>query len=137
MTTSIPVGFLAAIMEDAPTLEYVLEMAVAGFNVTREEMTGPSRRHPLVKYRQITMAAVRDLTKISYPLIGKAFGGRDHTTAMHACAAVRCAPSMKRSLDALKAEVRLHWDIDHGFDAGEAPPPPPQWTGIKLAVEFA
>ncbi len=53
-----------------------------GFTVT--EVTGPSRRQPLVLSRQVAMYLCRDLTDLSLPKIGAMFGGRDHTTVMHA-----------------------------------------------------
>ena len=54
-----------------------------GFSV--EELTGKSRRRPLVIARQMAMYVTRELTDLSFPLIAREFGGRDHTTVMHAC----------------------------------------------------
>lgn len=53
-----------------------------GFSV--EEITGKSRRRPLVTARQISMYVFRELTDLSYPAIAREFGGRDHTTVIHA-----------------------------------------------------
>ena len=53
-----------------------------GFSV--EEFCGPSRRRPLVIARQIGMYVFRELTDFSYPAIAREFGGRDHTTVIHA-----------------------------------------------------
>lgn len=53
-----------------------------GFSV--EELIGPKRQRPLVRARQIGMYLCRDLTDYSYPAIGREFGGRDHTTVIHA-----------------------------------------------------
>ncbi|CAN5872596.1 chromosomal replication initiator protein DnaA [soil metagenome] len=58
-----------------------------GFSV--EEVTGKSRRQPLVLCRQVAMYLCRDLTDLSLPKIGNAFGGRDHTTVMHSVDKVR------------------------------------------------
>ena len=55
-----------------------------GFSV--EEIKGASRRRPLVTSRQIAMYAFRELTDLSYPAIAREFGGRDHTTVIHAVA---------------------------------------------------
>lgn len=55
--------------------------AVFGFSV--DEVTGPSRRQPLVLCRQVSMYLCRDLTDLSLPKIGAEFGGRDHTTVIH------------------------------------------------------
>ena len=54
------------------------------FNFTVEELQGRSRRRPLVTARQVAMYVVRELTDLSYPAIAREFGGRDHTTVIHA-----------------------------------------------------
>ena len=53
-----------------------------GFNI--EDLCGPNRRRPLVTARQIAMYVMRELTDFSYPAIAREFGGRDHTTVIHA-----------------------------------------------------
>ena len=54
------------------------------FSFTLEQITGGSRRRPLVDARQIAMYVTRNMTDLSYPEIGRAFGNRDHTTVIHA-----------------------------------------------------
>ena len=54
------------------------------FGVTVEDLHGSSRSRVLVNARQIAMYLCRELTELSLPKIGQAFGGRDHTTVMHA-----------------------------------------------------
>ena len=53
-----------------------------GFDV--EAMKGKSRQRPLVLARQTAMYVFRELTDLSYPAIARLFGGRDHTTVIHA-----------------------------------------------------
>ena len=53
-----------------------------GFSV--EEIKGKSRQRPLVTARQTAMYVIRELTELSYPAIARLFGGRDHTTVIHA-----------------------------------------------------
>src|SRR5438132_3944744 len=53
-----------------------------GFSI--EELCGTSRRRPLVAARQVGMYVFRELTEFSYPAIAREFGGRDHTTVIHA-----------------------------------------------------
>jgi chromosomal replication initiator protein len=53
-----------------------------GFDV--EAMKGKSRQRPLVSARQTAMYVFRELTDLSYPAIARLFGGRDHTTVIHA-----------------------------------------------------
>jgi chromosomal replication initiator protein len=62
----------------------ILEATAATFGFTVEDLCGPNRRRPLVQARQISMYVFRDLTDFSYPAIAREFGGRDHTTVMHA-----------------------------------------------------
>ena len=54
------------------------------FGVTMEELTGDRRSQNIVYPRQVAMYLSRELTDSSLPKIGKEFGGRDHTTVIHA-----------------------------------------------------
>ena len=67
-----------------PTGEDILAVTAAAFGYSIEDMQGPSRRQPLVLARQIAMYLCRELTDLSLPKIGRLYGGRDHTTVMHA-----------------------------------------------------
>ncbi|MEZ5256631.1 MAG: helix-turn-helix domain-containing protein [Ilumatobacteraceae bacterium] len=49
-----------------------------------EALQGKNRQRPLVTARQIAMYVMRDVTDPSYPAIARKFGGRDHTTVIHA-----------------------------------------------------
>jgi chromosomal replication initiator protein len=62
----------------------ILEATASTFGFTVEDLCGPSRRRPLVIARQIGMYVFREMTDFSYPAIAREFGGRDHTTVMHA-----------------------------------------------------
>ncbi|MFM8625790.1 MAG: chromosomal replication initiator protein DnaA [Actinomycetota bacterium] len=63
--------------------EMLTEMAsYLGFSV--EALKGKSRQRPLVSARQLAMYVFRDMTELSYPAIARLFGGRDHTTVIHA-----------------------------------------------------
>ena len=55
---------------------------ILGYEV--DALRGKSRQRPLVTSRQIAMYAFRELTDLSYPSIARLFGGRDHTTVIHA-----------------------------------------------------
>ena len=55
---------------------------ILGFSV--EALQGKSRQRPLVTARQMAMYVFRELTDLSYPAIARLFGGRDHTTVIHA-----------------------------------------------------
>ncbi len=62
----------------------MLDTISAFFGFTVEAICGKSRQRPLVTARQIGMYVFRDLTDLSYPAIAREFGGRDHTTVIHA-----------------------------------------------------
>jgi chromosomal replication initiator protein len=63
--------------------EMLSEMAlILGFSV--DALRGKSRQRPLVTARQMAMYVFRELTDLSYPSIARLFGGRDHTTVIHA-----------------------------------------------------
>ena len=66
------------------TVESILAITAELFDFTVEQLTGGSRRRPLVDARQIAMYVTRSMTDLSYPEIGRAFGNRDHTTVIHA-----------------------------------------------------
>ncbi len=66
------------------TPQVILDATAESFGFDVEELCGASRRRPLVTARQIGMYVFRELTDYSYPAIGRQFGGRDHTTVMHA-----------------------------------------------------
>jgi chromosomal replication initiator protein len=66
------------------TPQVILEATSQTFGFTVEELCGPNRRRPLVTARQVSMYVFRELTDFSYPAIGREFGGRDHSTVMHA-----------------------------------------------------
>jgi chromosomal replication initiator protein len=66
------------------TPQIILEETAKMFSWTVDDLCGRSRRRPLVTARQIGMYVFRELTDYSYPQIAREFGGRDHTTVMHA-----------------------------------------------------
>ncbi|GAA3747677.1 chromosomal replication initiator protein DnaA [Micromonospora maritima] len=68
------------------------------FGVSLEDLRGHSRSRVLVNARQVAMYLCRELTDLSLPRIGQAFGGRDHTTVMHADRKIRQQMAERRSL---------------------------------------
>jgi chromosomal replication initiator protein len=66
------------------TPELILQKTSDMFGFSVDEIRGKSRRRPLVTARQIGMYVFRELTDLSYPAIAREFGGRDHTTVIHA-----------------------------------------------------
>ena len=80
------------------TAAQIMTAAASYFGVTVEELCGSSRSRVLVTARQIAMYLCRELTDLSLPKIGQAFGGRDHTTVMHADRKIRQLMAERRSL---------------------------------------
>jgi len=66
------------------TAATIIAQTAEYFNLTIDDICGSSRSRTLVQARQIAMYLCRELTDLSLPKIGQAFGGRDHTTVMHA-----------------------------------------------------
>ncbi|MFA5127078.1 MAG: chromosomal replication initiator protein DnaA [Patescibacteria group bacterium] len=67
------------------TSKKLLRVVADFFGITLEQLLGSSRKKELVLPRQIAMFLMREQLKSSFPNIGQEIGGRDHTTAMHAC----------------------------------------------------
>ena len=85
---------------DRPDITASTIMAVTAeyFGVTIEDLTGSSRTRVLVSARQIAMYLCRELTELSLPKIGQSFGGRDHTTVMHAERKIRSLMTERRNV---------------------------------------
>ena len=88
----------------------ILEKVSERYGFTVEEITGKSRRRPLVTARQVAMYVVRELTELSYPAIGRVFGDRDHTTVMHAVSKIEALMAERKAIfhqvQALVQELR-------------------------------
>jgi chromosomal replication initiator protein len=67
----------------------IIRATAQAFGFSVDELIGASRRQPLVMSRQVAMYLCRELTDLSLPKIGAMFGGRDHTTVLHAIEKVR------------------------------------------------
>jgi chromosomal replication initiator protein len=64
--------------------EDIINATAAAYGFSADDLRSPSRRQPLVLSRQVAMYVCREQTDLSLPKIGALFGGRDHTTVMHA-----------------------------------------------------
>jgi len=80
------------------TVGQIMAATASYFGVTIDDLCGSSRSRVLVTARQIAMYLCRELTDLSLPKIGQAFGGRDHTTVMHADRKIRQLMAERRSL---------------------------------------
>jgi chromosomal replication initiator protein len=66
------------------TIAMIMTETATYFDLSLDELTGPGRAQSVATARQMAMYLCRDLTDASLPKIGQQFGGRDHTTVMHA-----------------------------------------------------
>ena len=80
------------------TVATIMAQTADYFGLTIDDLSGTSRSRVLVTARQIAMYLCRELTDLSLPKIGQAFGGRDHTTVMHANRKVRELMAERRSI---------------------------------------
>ena len=71
------------------SIENIQRVVVEYFRIPSKELTGPKRTRIYARPRQMAMGLARELTGESFPDIGLAFGGRDHSTVMHACEKVQ------------------------------------------------
>ena len=89
------------VSEQAPrqiTPDVILNATSAQFGFSIDELCGPSRRRPLVTARQISMYVFREMTDFSYPAIAREFGGRDHTTVIHAVEKITALMKERRQI---------------------------------------
>jgi chromosomal replication initiator protein len=80
------------------TPRMILETTAEMFGMSVDDLVGKSRSRPLVNARQICMYVFRQMTDFSYPAIGREFGGRDHTTVIHAVEKISTLMQQKRSI---------------------------------------
>jgi chromosomal replication initiator protein len=102
----VDVGLAEIVLRDLipdsqiPEITAAIIMAVTAeyFGVTIEDLCGPGKTKALAQARQISMYLCRELTDLSLPKIGQTFGGRDHTTVMHADKKIRKEMAERRRI---------------------------------------
>lgn len=80
------------------TIATIMHKTAEYFGISIDDLCGSSRSRALVNARQIAMYLARELTELSLPKIGQQFGGRDHTTVMHAERKIRSLIAERRSM---------------------------------------
>jgi chromosomal replication initiator protein len=103
---AVDVGLAEIVLRDlipdsqAPEINASTIMGVTAefFDVTLDELCGPGKTKALAGARQIAMYLCRELTDMSLPRIGQTFGGRDHTTVMHADKKIRKEMAERRRI---------------------------------------
>ena len=84
------------------TIEAIQQTVADYYTIAVDEMLGKRRDKHIVFPRQVAMYLIRDETESSLPVIGSAFGGRDHTTALHA---------IEKITELVREDARLQSDI--------------------------
>lgn len=76
---------ISGVQSKSITPKSIIEIVAKFYDIQIEDITGKSRKKELVVPRQVAMYLMREKINTSFPTIGHEFGGRDHTTAIHAC----------------------------------------------------
>jgi chromosomal replication initiator protein len=80
---------LLALQERLVSIDNIQKMVAEYFKIRVADLLSKRRNRSITRPRQMAMALSKELTKHSLPEIGDAFGGRDHTTVLHACRVVK------------------------------------------------
>jgi chromosomal replication initiator protein len=95
-------SFAPTLTKRTITPRVLIEAVISYYDISMDEVMGKSRERRLAFPRQVAMYLLREEAKCSYPSIGDQIGGRDHTTAMHAC---------EKITELLKADEQLKRDL--------------------------
>ncbi len=95
-------SFAPSLQKRSITPRRLLEVVTEYYEISMEDILGKSRERRLAFPRQVAMYLLREEAKCSFPAIGSHVGGRDHTTAMHACDKIN---KLLKDDDQLKQDV--------------------------------
>jgi chromosomal replication initiator protein len=95
-----------------PKLRDIAALTARHFTLRLRDLRGPSRRRPVVTARDVAIYLCRQLTRVSLSRIGEYFGGRDHTTVLHACRKteelLQTDPAIRQAIDRLRGKFPGH-----------------------------
>ncbi|MBM3258071.1 MAG: chromosomal replication initiator protein DnaA, partial [Candidatus Nealsonbacteria bacterium] len=87
----------------------IIQAVAEFYDLKEKDLSSSSRKKEIVKPRQIAMFLLRELLKSSYPFIGRKFGGKDHTTAIHACEKIvkelKDSDNLNNEVDLIKQRI--------------------------------
>ncbi len=95
---------LLALQEKLVTIDNIQKTVAEYFKIRVADLLSKRRSRSITRPRQIAMSLAKELTNHSLPEIGDAFGGRDHTTVLHACRRVKFLR---------ESETRVHEDYQN------------------------
>lgn len=94
------------------TVETIQRVVADAYNISYTDMKGKKKTRPIVFPRQIAMYITREMTDLSTTDIGMEFGGRDHTTVMHACNQIKeqqnADPFLNYKIQNLMQEIKMY-----------------------------
>jgi chromosomal replication initiator protein len=82
-------GDLLSLQDRLVTIENIQKTVAQYYKIRVADLMSKRRNRAVARPRQIAMSLAKELTERSYPEIGDAFGGKDHTTVLHACKRIR------------------------------------------------
>lgn len=101
---------LLAVQNRQISIENIQKTVADYYKIKVAEMYSKKRTRNVARPRQVAMALAKELTHLSFPEIGDAFGGRDHTTVMHACKRIEelknSEPTITRDISVLLQVLR-------------------------------
>ncbi len=89
------------------SINFIQEQVSLFFNLKLSDMTSSRRSINIARPRQIAMYICKAITSFSYPEIGKAFGGKDHTTVMHAVKKIEALLLVDQKLKKQLSEIKI------------------------------
>jgi chromosomal replication initiator protein len=89
---------LLALQEKLVTVENIQKTVAEYYKIRVADLLSKKRSRSIARPRQVAMALAKELTNHSLPEIGDAFGGRDHTTVLHACKRVKSLRELERRI---------------------------------------
>jgi chromosomal replication initiator protein len=89
--------------------DYIKEITAKYFNTTVEDMNSKKRTKAVTTPRQVAMYLCREMTSMSLPAIGEAFGGRDHSTVIHGCQKI--SENIEKNTDFKNLVLRIQSEI--------------------------
>ena len=102
-------GQLLAEEPQALTPDKIINVVARFFNIKVSDIKGQRKLKGVVRPRQIAMFLARTHTDLSFPDLGRAFGGRDHSTVQHACKKIGADkardPDLQAHLEALERHL--------------------------------
>ena len=126
----------------SPTISEIQNVVAEAHRVTKADIIGQCRKRHITSPRMEAVALARELTGHSLPLLGRHFGGRDHTTILYSCRKVQeraqWDAAMAARLDACRAQLAVIVANRAGrmvvqASSSDWSPPPPARTGWLIS----